>query len=492
MNEGPSVVWFRQDLRLSDHPALRAAVDRGRPVLCLYVLDTEGEAAWSPGAASRWWLHFSLDALGSELAKVGQRLVLARGRSEDVIARLVRDHGVGAVFWNRRYEPSIIARDTVIKARLREQGVEAESFRGSVLFEPSSYRTQSGDPYRVFTPFWNQIVRRDDPPPPLERPRTVPPPVRGVPSLPLAALELLPSVGWDGGLRESWTPGEDGAHSLLESFGKSGVTTYNASRDFPAVQGTSRLSPYLHFGEVSPVEAWHSIRERQRSLTGQDHDNASGYLRQIAWREFALHLLFHYPETTTEPLREAFAAFPWRTSPADLRSWQRGRTGYPIVDAGMRELWHTGWMHNRVRMVVGSFLVKHLLLHWRLGAEWFWDTLVDADLANNTLGWQWISGCGADAAPYFRVFNPILQGAKFDSGGTYVKRWVPELAALPVEHIHAPWEAPPEVLRRAEVELGKTYPAPIIDHKAGRDRALRAYEQVKAKAPSLTVSSPKS
>ena len=493
MSEGPSIVWFRHDLRLADHPALRAAIDRGWPTVCLHILDPDGEGDWPLGGASRWWLHHSLASLDADLSRMGQRLVHRAGPAEEVLRGLVREHAVGAVFWNRRYEPAVIARDTRIKSSLREAGVHAESFRGSVLFDPASHQTQSGDPYRVFTPFWNQVIRRDDPPPPLARPRKMPPPPSPVvPGMELEELGLLPTIPWDRGLQDAWTPGEKEAHALLSAFGERDVGAYNDRRNFPAVQGTSRLSPHLHFGEISPVEVWHGIRETQRSLRGKSQDSATGYLRQIVWREFAHHLLFHYPRTPSEPLREAFTAFPWRKSAKDLRAWQRGRTGYPIVDAGMRELWHIGWMHNRVRMVVGSFLVKHLLLHWRHGAAWFWDTLVDADLANNTLGWQWISGCGADAAPYFRVFNPMMQGLKFDAEGEYVRQWVPELAQLPDEHLHTPWEAPSDVLKRAGVSLGKTYPLPIVDHKAARDRALQAYEVVKARTASLAISSPKS
>ncbi|MEZ4647269.1 MAG: deoxyribodipyrimidine photo-lyase [Candidatus Eisenbacteria bacterium] len=490
MAEGASIVWFRQDLRLADNPALRAAIDRGAPTICLYVLDDAGEGEWAAGGASRWWLHHSLGVLGEELAKLGQTLVFREGRSDEVLTELVGRHGVDAVFWNRRYEPTTIRRDTAIKSSLKERGVDVQSFRAGVLFEPNSYATQSGDPYKVFTPFWNQIVKRDDPAPPLPRPRKLPTPVEGVASSELADLALLPTISWDEGFYEEWTPGELGARDALRKFGDECVGAYAADRDYPAVEGTSRLSPHLHFGEVSPTQVWHEIRDRQRELRGKASESATGFLRQIVWREFAHQLLYYYPETPEKPLREAFAQFPWRKDAKALAAWKKGRTGYPIVDAGMRELWHTGWMHNRVRMIVGSFLVKHLLLHWHHGAAWFWDTLVDADLANNTLGWQWISGCGADAAPYFRVFNPILQGAKFDPDGEYVRKWVPELAGLPNDVLHEPWNASADVLEEAGVVLGTTYPKPIVDHKVGRTRALDAYAKLKAKAESFEIPDP--
>ena len=490
MSEAPSIVWFRQDLRLGDNPALRAAIDLGAPIICLYILDDGGEGDWPAGGASRWWLHHSLSVLQEELDKLDQTLVVREGRSEDVLRDLVEQHEASAVFWNRRYEPAVIARDTAIKTSLREQGVHAESFRGAMLFEPNTYSTQSGDPYKVFTPFWNQIVKRDDPSPPLARPRKMPPPVRGVESLQLGDLELLPSISWDEGFYETWQPGERGARDMLRQFANDSVGGYVSNRDFPAVEATSRLSPYLHFGDVSPAQVWHAIREKQQELRGKQSDSATGFLRQIVWREFAHQLLYYYPKTPKEPLRDAFTQFPWRRDDSALDAWKRGKTGYPIVDAGMRELWHTGWMHNRVRMIVGSFLVKHLLLHWHHGAEWFWDTLVDADLANNTLGWQWISGCGADAAPYFRVFNPILQGAKFDPDGEYVRTWVPEIAKLPDDVLHEPWNASDEVLAGADVVLGETYPKPIVDHKTGRERALDAYAKLKAKAKSFEIPDP--
>lgn len=482
---GPSLLWFRQDLRLSDNPALAAALERGRPLLCVCILDDEGEGEWAMGGASRWWLHHSLSALAADLAELGQRLHLARGPAAEVLVELVRTYGVEAVFWNRRYEPAAIARDTRIKTMLREAGIQAVSFPGSVLFEPWTHATKAGEPYRVFTPFWNQLVRRDDPAPPLPRPQGLPPlpqPRRRDGEPTLDDLGLLPRIPWDAGFTPVWTPGETGAWARLSAFGGDAVVGYPEQRDLPGGNGTSRLSPHLHWGEISPRSVWSELRARQRGRRGREQEAMTAFLRQIVWREFAHHLLFHFPRTTSEPLRPDFARFPWREDPAALRAWQRGVTGYPLVDAGVRELWNTGWMHNRVRMVVGSFLVKHLLLHWSHGARWFWDTLVDADLANNTLGWQWIAGCGADAAPYFRIFHPVRQGEKFDGAGTYVRRWVPELAALPDEHLQAPWDAPAGVLRDAGVELGQTYPLPIVDHDFARRRALDAYAMMKSRA----------
>lgn len=387
--------------------------------------------------------------------------------------------GATAVFWNRCYEPAAIERDLRIKSSLKKEGKAVESFNGSLLFEPWTVQTKQGQPYQVFTPFWNACLARPAPTPPEGAPSRLEVPRRWPATLKLAELGLEPTIAWAGGLRSSWRPGEAGASEHLYRFLDEALTDYPEGRNRPDRFGTSRLSPYLHFGEISMRQVWHGLHDLRGTKRTQPADALGAFIRELGWREFAHHLLFHFPQTPDQPLREQFARFPWQLDHENLRAWQRGRTGYPIVDAGMRELWHTGWMHNRVRMIVASFLVKDLLIPWQEGAAWFWDTLVDADLANNTLGWQWTAGCGADAAPYFRIFNPVSQGEKFDPKGTYVRRWLPELRALPNKWIHKPWEAPSDVLGDAGVVLGRSYPYPMVDHSQARALALRAFQQIK-------------
>ena len=463
MVQSPAIVWFRQDLRLCDHPALAAAIERGGPVVPVFIWAPEEEGAWPPGGASQWWLHHSLTALAADLEKHGSRLIVRRGRSAAELERVIAETGASAVFWNRRYEPASIARDRAVKASLRERGVTAESFQGNLLQEPWTIKNGAGQPFRVFTAFWKACLRETVPAAAKDAPGRMPAPAKWPHSLTVADLALQPTIDWAGGLRETWEPGEAGAQTQLARFRKEAIEEYSSGRDRPGVVGTSRLSPHLHFGEISAGQIW-------RAVSGHE-----AYLRQIGWREFAHHLLFHNPESPERALRHEFDDFPWRPDAKALKAWQRGRTGYPLVDAGMRELWHTGWMHNRVRMVVASFLVKHLLIGWQAGAAWFWDTLVDADLANNTLGWQWVAGCGADAAPYFRIFNPVLQSEKFDAAGDYIRRWVPELAALPNDLIHRPWDAP---------LFPPNYPRPIVDHDLARKRALAALATITRKTAS--------
>jgi deoxyribodipyrimidine photo-lyase len=480
VSEQASLVWFRQDLRLADHVALAAAVQRGGPIIPVYIWAPEEEGAWAPGAASRWWLHHSLANLDARLQEKGSRLVIRRGNSLSILCALAVETQADAVFWHRRYEPSIVARDTEIKTQLRARGLTAESFNGGLLCEPWSVRNSAGKPFQVFTPFWKMCLAAAEPSVPLPPPNTLPAPPQWPHTLPLSDLALEPRINWAKGLRTAWRPGEDGATAELQRFLEDDVFAYLDERDRPDHHGTSGLSPHLHFGEISPRQIWQAVHQRgtrRRSTAAARH--TEGYVRQLGWREFAHHLLFHFSYTSDAPLRTEFTAFPWRKDPQQLHAWQRGQTGYPFVDAGMRELWTTGWMHNRVRMVVASFLVKHLLLSWQDGARWFWDTLVDADLANNTLGWQWTAGCGADAAPYFRIFNPVTQGEKFDPNGDYVRRWVPELLRLPSEWIHQPWAAPSSVLADASVALGTTYPEPIVSHTAARIRALDALAAIK-------------
>jgi deoxyribodipyrimidine photo-lyase len=479
-----TILWFRQDLRLRDNPALAAALKRGGPIIPVYIWDEAGEGDWPAGAASRWWLHHSLSCLDASLKMRGSRLVLARGESGPVLSKLLEVTGATAVYWNRRYEPVLAKRDTALKAELDDSGGGALSFNASVLFEPDLVRNKSGAPFQVFTPFWRYCLSREVEPPVRLAGGRFPRPARWPDSLKLDSLRLLPSKKWDDGFYRHWQPGETGARRCLDRFVSRRMDNYAAGRNFPGSHGTSALSPHLHFGEIGPRQVWAAVWARAKdSGVFPSSRGAQVFLAEIGWREFAYHLLFNFPQTPKKPLRPVFSSFPWRTDAGQLRAWQQGRTGYPIVDAGMRQLWQTGWMHNRVRMIVASFLVKHLRISWREGAAWFWDTLVDADLASNTLGWQWSAGCGADAAPYFRIFNPMLQSPKFDPAGGYLRAWIPELAAMPAKFIHEPWTAPAEVLVEAGVELGRNYPLPIVEHGAARVAALLAFKGLGRKQP---------
>jgi len=480
-NSHTALVLFRLDLRLADNPALARAVASGHPVVPVFLWAPEEENPWPPGAASQWWLHQSLESLQKDLAGRGSRLVVRRGPSTEELLRLAAECGARSVFWNRRYEPVCSAREQEWERALRERGIEVEACAGNLLFEPGTIRNSTGEPFRVFTAFWRACQSGSDPPRPTPAPEEIPGPPDWPDSLAISDLGLQPEIDWAGGLREAWKPGESGAVEKLDALLGGVLEIYTTTRDCPGQAGTSRLSPHLHFGEISARQVWDRVR---RASSGKAVGVAAdAYLRQIAWREFSYHLLVHFPHTTQEPLRPDFRFFPWRVDQDALEAWTKGRTGYPMVDAGMRELWRTGWMHNRVRMLVASFLVKHLMIPWQEGAAWFWETLVDADLANNTMGWQWSAGCGADAAPYFRIFNPVLQGQKFDPEGDYVRHWVPELAQLPASWIHRPWEAPPLVLSGAGVKPGVTYPLPIVGHDVARKRALAALASM--------VSSPK-
>ena len=474
-----SLVWFRIDLRLADNPALQAAVKRGA-VVPVFIHAPEEAAPWSPGGASNWWLHQSLQSLDKSLRGLGSRLIFRRGPTLETLRALLKETGATAVFWNRRYEPAMIARDKEIKASLRAEGVEAESFNAALVHEPWTIQNQSGKPFQVFTPYWKHCLAKPDPAEPLPAPRKLVAPDHWPKSLELGELELEPKIKWAEGMRAAWEPGEAGARTQLKKFLAAAFANYTNDRNRPDLTGTSRLSPHLHFGEISPRQMWHAVRQHGEDK-GMSTWRSSQFLAEVGWREFAHHLLYHFPHTPTEPLRADFKKFPWRKDAAFLKAWQKGQTGYPIVDAGMRELWTTGWMHNRVRMIVASFLVKDLLLSWTEGARWFWDTLVDADLAQNTSGWQWTAGCGADSAPYFRVFNPISQGEKFDPQGDYVRKWCPELGKLPNNWLHQPWQAPPDILARAGVVLGRDYPEPIVSHAIAREVALEAFAKLKGK-----------
>jgi deoxyribodipyrimidine photo-lyase len=478
MASAVTIVWFRHDLRLDDNPALAAAARRGA-VVPLFIWAPEEERPWEPGAASRWWLHQSLERFSAAVEKAGGTLIFRRGPTLETLRAVARESGATHVVWNRRYEPAVISRDTGIKKALAADGLEVESFNGGLLYEPMHVATKEGRPYQVFTPFWRALLSRDEPAEPVKAPKTLRGVSKKISGLALDALGLLPRIDWAATMRTSWTPGEAGARRRLDAFVQRPLTTYGSERDRPDHEGTSGLSPHLHFGEISPRRVWHAVRE---AAGGKPAAKIAGspevYLRELGWREFASHLLYHFPHTTDAPLRSDYARFPWVKDPVGLRAWHRGRTGFPIVDAGMRQLWATGWMHNRVRMIVASFLVKDLRVSWLEGARWFWDTLVDADLAANTLGWQWAAGCGADAAPYFRVFNPTSQGTKFDPDGDYVRAWVPELKDLPADDIHEPAAADRATLVKAGVRLGHDYPEPLVDHAEARKRALEALKTV--------------
>lgn len=481
MTSHTQIVWFRQDLRLTDHGALRAAVATDAPVLPVYILDDETPGPWAIASASRWWLHHSLEALTARLAEVGAPLILRRGTFAAELTKLVKETGATTVYCSRSYEPWAVSLESDLKAKLEKAGAELKRYPGTLLREPEDMRTKAGGPFKVYTPFWNALSGGDDPAKPRPAPKTVIPPAALPKSDTLASWKLLPTQpDWAGGMRDSWQPGEAGAELRLEAFLAEAVSGYADSRNRPDKIGTSRLSPHLHFGELSPHRVWHAVMHHARG--GSLGKGAETYLKEIVWREFSYHLLFHFPNLPDKPFRPEFAAYPWKASKASLDAWQRGQTGFPIVDAGMRELWHTGWMHNRVRMVVASFLIKHLLISWQQGEQWFWDTLVDADLASNAASWQWVAGSGADAAPYFRIFNPMKQGATFDPNGDYVRHWVPEIAALPDDVLHAPWQADAATLKAAGVVLGKSYPHPIVDHDTARKAALAGYAAIKAAA----------
>ncbi len=471
----PAIVWFRRDLRLADNPALCAAAEGGRPVLALYVLDDRPQAAWPPGGASRWWLSRNLAALRGDLRACGADLVIRRGDPGKIVPDLAGRIGAEAVHWNRCYEPASIQRDTAIKAALGEAGVACRSHNASLLFEPWTIATKAGGPYRVFTPFWRACLAAAGPDRPLPAPEKLKPAAYSGEALPVEDLDLEPrKPDWSGSLAETWEPGPEGGQEALNRFLSDEVEAYDKNRDIPSIDGTSSLSPYLQVGALGPRQIWSAALAK-----GAKPDLSDGpgvFLKELIWREFSYHLLYHMPQLPEANLDTAFDAMPWRDDVKGLRLWQRGLTGYPIVDAGMRQLWATGWMHNRVRMVVASFLTKHLLIDWREGAAWFWDTLVDADLASNSASWQWVAGCGADAAPFFRIFNPVAQGEKFDATGDYVRRWVPELANLPDKLLHKPWTGDAAALKNAGVRLGETYPEPLVDHAAARKRALETWQ----------------
>jgi len=466
------IMWFRQDLRLTDNPALSHAVEQGT-IIPIYILDDENAGDRKMGAASRWWLHYSLTDLNNSLR---DHLQFLKGDAFEIIKEIVNNNDVEGIYWNRCYEPWRIKRDKKIKEWLKEKDMQTESFNGSLLWEPwdKQIYKDDGTPYRVFTPFYRKgCLKADTPRKPLDRPDRIDYGDINLSGVKLEELNLLPEIQWDTQMKKEWHIGEEGARNRLVEFIENGLSDYKDGRNFPAQQNVSRLSPHLHWGEISPNQVW-CAAQREGENKNTDH-----FMSELGWREFSYSLLYHFPDIDTENLQDKFDNFPWKDNKDKLKAWQKGQTGYPIVDAGMRELWQTGYMHNRVRMIVGSFLVKNLLIHWHHGEQWFWDCLVDADAASNTASWQWVAGTGADAAPYFRIFNPITQGEKFDKAGEYTRKYVPELKHIPDKYLFKPWEAPDDILKEANIKLGEDYPEPIVDVKASRERALEAFESLK-------------
>lgn len=462
-----SIVWFRNDLRLADNLALDAAIKTNQPILPIFIYDTN--TAKELGAASKWWLHKSLIELKKNLQEIGADLIIKSGNATKIITEIALTHKASNVFWNRRYDNNGILQDTTIKEQLLNQNIACKSFNSYLLFEPQTIKNKQGEYFKVFSAFWKHCLSNNQPPKPLQKPiflkfqndlKTL--------SDTVESLELLPNHSWINNLDNHWQPGEKNAAQTFENFLNSNLNNYTINRDYPLLDSTSKLSPHLRFGEISPRQIWHTINN-YIAANKLENDGAK-FISELGWREFAYHTLFNQPDIKTIPLNKKFIDFPFEPNEDYVKAWQNGLTGYPIVDAGMRELWHTGYMHNRVRMITASFLIKHLLQPWQKGEEWFWDTLVDADYASNPFSWQWVAGCGADAAPYFRIFNPIIQGEKFDPKGEYVKKWIPELKDMPTEFIHQPW------LCR---NMLTKYPKPIVNHAKAREKALSALQAVK-------------
>ena len=476
-NNNRWIHWFRQDLRIQDNPALSEAALQG-DLIVIYILDDINAQDVAMGGASRWWLHQALAALNEQLHG---KLRVFKGDAAQIIQSLCDQLQPTGITWNRCYEPWRIHRDSNIKQQLKQRSIDVISCNGSLLWEPWQNLKKDNTPYRVFTPFFKHGCLKSAPPRyPLPAPAslTFAPIGKLTNQCNLEDLALIDPINWHSSIEQHWQPTETAAREKLDHFVKQGINHYKIGRDFPAKPYVSSLSPYLHFGQISPNQAWYSAKN------SGDDDNTNTFLSELGWREFSYSLLYHFPDMHWKNLQSKFDKFAWQTDSPMLQAWQHGNTGYPIVDAGMRQLWQTGTMHNRVRMIVASFLVKNLLIHWHLGAAWFWDCLCDADLASNSASWQWVAGCGADAAPYFRIFNPVTQGEKFDPDGDYTRHYVPEIAALPNKYLFQPWKAPEEVLKAAKITLGETYAKPIVDLKESRERALSTLQQLKDATPS--------
>jgi len=482
MNPSTAILWFRQDLRLTNNPALTRALASHQYVIPVYIYAPCESQPWAHGAASRWWLHHSLESLNKSLHERGSRLIIRQGNdSLAILKKLSEQSNATHIYWNRLYEPAHIKRDKYIKQALRAQSISTHSFNSTLLNEPWQITKADGSPYKVFTPFWKACVQSGLPMSEHLAPCVFPEISSNIKSAKIESLQLLPHIRWNMPFSSIWHPGEQGAQTHIEQFLSNAATCYKNDRNHPDVTGTSMLSPHLHFGEISPQQIiaktnQHININKQPGII----ENTDVFIREIGWREFAYYLLYHYPLTTEKALHDKFSHFPWEKNYSqNLEAWQKGLTGIPLIDAGMRQLWHTGWMHNRVRMIVASVLTKNMLIPWQEGAKWFWDTLVDADLANNTLGWQWTAGCGADAAPYFRIFNPVIQSEKFDLQGKYIRQWIPEIAKLPNKYLYQPWSTPTSIMHECAIKLGTDYPKPVIDLKETRSRALQKYSVIK-------------
>ena len=477
MKQNVSIYWIRQDLRLNDNPALTASVKIGS-IIPIYILDDENPKEHKIGSSSKIWLHYSLQKLKKQF---DNKLIFSKGNPEVILTELCQSESISNIFWNRVYEPWSISRDKKIKENMKKEGVEINTFNGSLLWEPWQVLKNDGTPYRVFTPYYRRgCLNANKPRRPLEKPRKIDYfEVKNFKCLTIDQLNLLPKHAWKEKIIETWNIGEKAANKRLDEFVESEFNDYKEGRNFPSKKNVSRLSPHLHWGEISPNTVWFKVWDLNQ-LGIKHQQDTDTFLSEIGWREFSNYLLYYFPELPRKNLQKKFDNFSWDNNPLFLKAWQKGQTGYPIIDAGMRELWSTGYMHNRLRMIVGSFLVKNLLLHWHEGEKWFWDCLVDANLASNSSGWQWIAGCGADAAPYFRIFNPITQGLKFDADGDYVRKFVPEISLLPNKFLFNPWEAPDNILKKANVKLGENYPKPIVDIKTSRQKALSAFAKLKS------------
>lgn len=470
------IVWFRQDLRLIDNPALFHAAQEGQ-IIPLYIYDQEDKNIRALGGASKWWLHNSLTHLDQSLKEIKSTLILKQGSAFNILEKLVAEENIEGLYWNRCYEPYAIKRDQQIKEAFTQKNIDVQNFNGNLLFEPWEIKNKQGGFYKVFSAFWRQCLEnelpfREFPIPALKNQAS------SIDSDKLEDWDLLPKKpNWAKDFKNHWQIGEKAALKKLENFLEHKIQFYAQYRDIPEKKSTTTLSPHLHFGEISPRTIIYHLNnlEKTNPILQQ---NINKLKSEIGWREFSYSLLYYYPTLMESPLNKKFDKFDWQNDAGLLEKWQKGLTGYPLIDAGMRELWKTGYMHNRVRMVVASFLTKHLLIHWAEGEKWFWDTLVDADLANNSASWQWVAGSGADAAPYFRIFNPITQSEKFDPNGIYIRQWVPELSDLPNKYIHTPWKTPEPILKKAHIKLGVTYPTPIIDHHFARERALETYKKL--------------